>query len=398
MSNLPKQLLIGLRLTLFTAALALVYTFVITGISQVAFNSQANGSLVTVNGKVVGSTLIGQSCPGETLDKDGSLKITINPKYFQGRLSYTYNASTDALEPCNAANSAGSNLGPSNPLLQENVKNAVAAYEAAGVSAPVPIDLVTSDFTGFDPDISEAAALAQVNMVANARGLDPDQAPQPRGVRGPGPHPLGVRRAGRQRPRSSTSRWTRISRASPADAFCRSHSASIISRMSNAMAAGSVQAPAATVPRGHLRVFLGATPGSGKTFAMLREAHDRRSQGEDVVVGFVETHGRKLTEQAIGSLEVIPRLEVEYRGKVMEEMDLDTVLARHPQVVLVDELAHTNVPGLRHAKRYEDVEEILDAGHRRGHHRQRPAPRIGQGSRRAHHRHPRARDPSRPGS
>jgi K+-transporting ATPase ATPase C chain len=173
MSNLPKQLLIGLRLTLFTAALALVYTFVITGISQVAFNSQANGSLVTVNGQVVGSTLIGQSCPGETLNKDGSLKITINPKYFQGRLSYTYNASTDALEPCNAANSAGSNLGPSNPLLQENVKNAVAAYEAAGVSAPVPIDLVTSDFTGFDPDISEAAALAQVNMVANARGLDP---------------------------------------------------------------------------------------------------------------------------------------------------------------------------------------------------------------------------------
>jgi two-component system, OmpR family, sensor histidine kinase KdpD len=132
--------------------------------------------------------------------------------------------------------------------------------------------------------------------------------------------------------------------------------------MSNAMAAGAVQTPQVAVPRGHLRVFLGATPGSGKTFAMLREAHDRRSQGEDVVVGFVETHGRKLTEQAIGSLEVIPRLEVEYRGKVMEEMDLDTVLARHPQVVLVDELAHTNVPGLRHAKRYEDVEEILAAG------------------------------------
>ena len=94
MSNLPKQLLIGLRLTLFTAALALVYTFVITGISQVAFNNQANGSLVTVNGTVVGSTMIGQSCPKETLASDGSLKITINPKYFQGRLSYTYNAST----------------------------------------------------------------------------------------------------------------------------------------------------------------------------------------------------------------------------------------------------------------------------------------------------------------
>src|ERR1700722_6398291 len=171
MSNLPKQLLIGLRLTVFVAALALVYTFVITGISQVAFNSNANGSLVTVNGKVVGSTLIGQSCPKETVAKDGSLKITIDTRYFQGRLSYTTNPSTAALQPCNAANSVGSNYGPSNPLLLENTKTAVAAYAAAGVATPIPIDLVTSDFTGFDPDISEAAALAPVDMVAGARGL-----------------------------------------------------------------------------------------------------------------------------------------------------------------------------------------------------------------------------------
>jgi len=169
----PKQLLIGLRLTLALAVMVIVYTFVITGISQVAFNGNANGSLVSVNGKIVGSTMIGQSCPQEKLASDGSLQIAINPKYFQGRLSYTYNANTGALEPCNAANSAGSNLGPSNPLLKETTKAAVAAYQAAGVSAPIPIDLVTSDFTGFDPDISEAAALAQVNMVASARGLDP---------------------------------------------------------------------------------------------------------------------------------------------------------------------------------------------------------------------------------
>jgi K+-transporting ATPase ATPase C chain len=168
----PKELLIGLRLTIFVAALALVYTFVVTGISQVAFNGNANGSLVTVDGKVVGSTEIGQSCPQEKFASDGSMVITVNPKYFQGRLSYTYNASTAALQPCNAANSAGSNLGPSNPLLLETTKAAVAAYEAAGVTAPVPIDLVTSDFTGFDPDISQAAALAQANMVASARGLD----------------------------------------------------------------------------------------------------------------------------------------------------------------------------------------------------------------------------------
>src|SRR6202163_5142487 len=118
----------------------------------------------------------------------------------------------------------------------------------------------------------------------------------------------------------------------------------------------------AELRRGRLRVFLGATPGSGKTFAMLREAHDRPSQGEDVCVGFVETHGRKLTEQAIGSLEVLPRLQVEYHGRLMEEMDLDAVLARRPQIALVDELAHTNVPGGRHPKRYQDVEEILAAG------------------------------------
>src|ERR1022692_3472459 len=134
-----------------------------------------------------------------------------------------------------------------------------------------------------------------------------------------------------------------------------------MSGMTDTIATGAVQVPAARVGRGHLRVYLGATPGSGKTFAMLREAHDRRSQGEDVVVGYVETHGRTLTEQAIGSLEVVPRLKAEYHGKRMEEMDLDATLARRPQVVLVDELAHTNVPGVRHPQCYEDVEEILDA-------------------------------------
>jgi K+-transporting ATPase ATPase C chain len=169
----PKELLIGLRLTLALAVMVIVYTFVVTGISQVAFNGNSNGSLVSKNGKVVGSTQIGQSCPQEKAASDGSLRITINTKYFQGRLSYTVDPNTAALEPCNAGNSVGSNLGPSNPLLLETTKAAVAAYEAAGVSAPIPIDLVTSDFTGFDPNISEAAALAQVNMVAGARSLNP---------------------------------------------------------------------------------------------------------------------------------------------------------------------------------------------------------------------------------
>jgi two-component system sensor histidine kinase KdpD len=114
--------------------------------------------------------------------------------------------------------------------------------------------------------------------------------------------------------------------------------------------------------RGRLRIYLGATPGSGKTYAMLREGHDRRALGQDVVIGFVESHGRPRTEAAIAGLEVVPRRTKTYHGRTCEEMDVDAILARHPQVVLVDELAHTNLPGGRHGKRWQDVEELLNAG------------------------------------
>ena len=103
-------------------------------------------------------------------------------------------------------------------------------------------------------------------------------------------------------------------------------------------------------------------PGSGKTFAMLREGRDRRDAGEDVVIGFIETHGRARTQEAIGTLEVLPRITVDYRGTKLSEMDVDAVLARQPQVALIDELAHTNAPGVRHHKRWEDIEDIRDAG------------------------------------
>ncbi len=113
--------------------------------------------------------------------------------------------------------------------------------------------------------------------------------------------------------------------------------------------------------KGILKLFLGYAPGVGKTFSMLSEALRRRSRGEDVVIGVVETHGRKAIEELAQQLETIPRRQIEYKGSIFEEMDVDGVLARHPQVVLVDELAHTNIPGSRHRKRYEDVQEILDA-------------------------------------
>jgi two-component system sensor histidine kinase KdpD len=114
--------------------------------------------------------------------------------------------------------------------------------------------------------------------------------------------------------------------------------------------------------QGRLKVYLGSAAGVGKTYAMLREAHRLRSQGVDVAVGLVETHGRAETEAQLGDLEVIPWRTIEYRGVTLREMDVDAILARHPTVCLVDELAHTNAPGSRNAKRYQDVEELLRAG------------------------------------
>jgi two-component system, OmpR family, sensor histidine kinase KdpD len=114
---------------------------------------------------------------------------------------------------------------------------------------------------------------------------------------------------------------------------------------------------------GRFRIYLGAAAGVGKTYAMLNEAHRRRERGTDVAVGFVECHGRRLTEQMINGLDVIPRKAVEYRGSRLEEMDLDAVLRRRPRVALVDELAHANVPGSGgHEKRWQDVLDILAAG------------------------------------
>jgi two-component system sensor histidine kinase KdpD len=114
--------------------------------------------------------------------------------------------------------------------------------------------------------------------------------------------------------------------------------------------------------RGRLRVFLGAAPGVGKTYAMLNEARRLKAEGRDVVVGFVETHGRPETEVQIGDLEVIPRKAIPYHGVIIEDMDTDAILARKPEIALIDELAHSNPPGSPRAKRYEDVELLRDAG------------------------------------
>src|SRR5580698_8408036 len=114
--------------------------------------------------------------------------------------------------------------------------------------------------------------------------------------------------------------------------------------------------------RGKLKLYIGSAAGVGKTYRMLNEAHELRRRGMDVVIGFVETHGRVDTEAQLGDLEVVPRKHIEYRGVTLEEMDVDAIIARHPQVAVVDELAHTNVPGSKNGKRYQDVQDILAAG------------------------------------
>ena len=162
--SLPTELLRSVRLTLVVAVVTgLIYPLVITGVSQVVFHDQANGSLITKNGQVVGSKLIGQNFT--------------DAKYFFGRPSATANVS-DATksDPYNAQNSAGSNLAPTNKVLIDRVSKAVAQIRKENnlpAGSLVPVDLVTTDFSGFDPDITEAAALIQVNHVAAARNLDP---------------------------------------------------------------------------------------------------------------------------------------------------------------------------------------------------------------------------------
>ncbi len=123
-----------------------------------------------------------------------------------------------------------------------------------------------------------------------------------------------------------------------------------------------VQSEERSKHKGKLKIFLGYIAGVGKTYEMLKAAHLRRSEGIDVQVGYVETHGRPETEVLLEGLALIPQKMMEYRGITLPEFDLDATLCLHPSLVLVDELAHTNISGSRHPKRYQDVEELLDAG------------------------------------
>jgi K+-transporting ATPase ATPase C chain len=202
--KLLHELWVGTRITLAIAVVCgIAYPLVMTGVAQVAFHDQASGSLVTdAQGNVIGSRLIGQCYYKTSKSSNGTIVyqtvkdkagndqyFVVDPRYFQSRPLWLFTSVTNAngstttslVQPaCNAAASTGSNLGPSSSVLINHVKEYTAYLHSLGVAknpdgsdAPMPVDLVTGDFTGFDPDISEAAALAQVNMVAAARHLDP---------------------------------------------------------------------------------------------------------------------------------------------------------------------------------------------------------------------------------
>ena len=218
--NFPKELLIAVRITLVIAVLGgLIYPLVMLGVSQVAFNGQANGGLIkNKSGTVIGANLVGE-CYYETKEVSGTAVFqtteyqghtfyTVDPRYFQGRPSYSVQVTSSGTEavmplspPCESDNSQGSNLAPSNALLIEQVDTYAGYLHCVGIdtsgtftaaelqaaatdpahnclstgaaTTPIPVDLATGDFTSYDPDISVASALAQVNMVAEARGLDP---------------------------------------------------------------------------------------------------------------------------------------------------------------------------------------------------------------------------------
>ena len=311
-----------------------IYPLLITGLAQLFFPHQSNGSLLVQADRIIGSELIGQQFD--------------QPQYFWGRLSAT------AGTPYNAAASGGSNYSVLNPALQTRVEQLISALEAAHPenAEPVPVDLVTASASGLDPHISVASAYYQAARIANARQLSLDQ--------------ITTLIDQYTHPRDHWDSWRKNDQR-PGVKYCTGCDTINLmmeehSRPDPDKLLARLQSEQKSSSRGKLKVFLGYVAGVGKTYAMLEAAHQRRAEGVDIVVGYVETHGRKETESLLSGLEIIPRREITYRGINLTEMDLDAIITRHPQIVLVDELAHTNNPGSRHPKRYQDVEEILRAG------------------------------------
>ena len=299
----------------FTVILGILYPLAITGHRAARVLGEANGSLVKRDGIVVGSSLIGQTL---------HCSEVLPPAALRGGRRLRRDVER-RLEPRPLESAARQRRRAPGSLAYRH-ENGLAP------GAPVPVEAVTVVRIGPRP-----AHL-------------PCRRPDPGRPRRPGTRP-----AARRRPRSREEHTDGRSLG-----FLGEPGVNVL-ELNLALDAAEI-GHSSRMARGTLRIYLGAAPGVGKTFAMLGRGPPPRERGTDVVVGFVETHGRPKTAAQLGDLEVMPRRAIEYRGTTFEEMDVDAIIARRPEVALVDELAHTNVPGSRHEKRWEDVEALLDAG------------------------------------
>ncbi len=347
-------------LVLLTLVTGILYPFAITGLAQLALRRRkADGSIIERNGVPVASRLIGQNFS--------------DTKYFWSRPSATatlpYNGVASRWLESGAAESGTGGCG-------EGQGGALRAAHP-DQKGLVPVDLVTASTSGLDPHESVAAALYQVERVAKARNLSVERVKalvaehtEGRFLRIFGEPRVNVvelnlaldaMAAGAPRFINEEAFNRRAARAA------RGHGHGLNdARPDPDQLLAHVQAEEARAARGRLRIFFGSSAGVGKTYAMLEAARTARATGIDVVVGYVEPHGRVETERLLEGLERLSLLAVRYRGIVRQEFDLDAALKRRLAIVLVDELAHSNLvggePPPRHPKRWQDVEELLHAG------------------------------------
>ncbi len=325
-------------LLLFTLLTGLAYPALLTGIAQAIFPSQANGSLVRDGDTVVGSELIGQAFAA--------------PKYFHGRPS----AAGKGYDP---TASGGSNLGPAAKGLIDRVSGDLKIVRADGLTGDVPADMVTASASGLDPDISPANAYAQVARVARARGIAEGtvKAMVAAAVQEPLAGVLGERRVNVLLLNvGSTVRLSSIDNpAARAQTRQRDRSRSPRARsLSRRRARRGARASS--------RCFSVPLPGSARPTRCCRTPPSACAKGPTSSSGWSRRTAAPRPRRWFGPFALVPRRVVDFGGRMLTEMDLDALLARRPGLALVDELAHTNLPGSRHPKRYMDIDELLAAG------------------------------------